>query len=252
MAAASVVNNGPSPVAAAAVDQFQRRVREAAMVLLMEQDQLSLAELLVSLTIQVPPSSTHRQFHDTMRLLSDVDTRGVSFHGDPLLFRDFRRSVCLRVINLLQEQEEAGYYDERMLSEALAHIVLRAAEQAAGLVVVPPDDDETTQQPYYPNGGGSSGAVVVPASAAAVRTLEKQTFHAAGGGSDESVASGGCGITECSICFDEFVDGAQVTVLPCPSRGHRFHPDCIAKWLGISNMCPLCRHELPTLSSVYD
>ncbi|KAG0520036.1 hypothetical protein BDA96_08G038300 [Sorghum bicolor] len=203
------------------------------MVLLMEQDQLSLAELLVSLTIQVPPPSTHRrQFHDAMRLLSDVDTRGVSFHEQ-------------------QQEEEAGY-DERMLSEALARIVLRAAEQAAGLVVVPPDDDETTQQPYYPNGGGSSGAVVVPASAAAVRTLEKQTFHAAGGGSDESVASGGCGITECSICFDEFVDGAQVTVLPCPSRGHRFHPDCIAKWLGISNMCPLCRHELPTLSSLYD
>jgi hypothetical protein len=106
------------------------------------------------------------------------------------------------------------------------------------------DDHDETAQPYRDGGFGA-----VPASSAAVRSLEKQTFRAAGG--SESAAGRGCGITECSICFDEFVNGAQVSVMPCLSRGHKFHPDCIAKWLGISNMCPLCRHELPT-TGAYD
>nr|CAB3490909.1 unnamed protein product [Digitaria exilis] len=58
------------------------------------------------------------------------------------------------------------------------------------------------------------------ASDAAVAGLEKQTFHTGGG-------SGG------------------VSVMPC-FHDHGFHSDCITKWLGRSNMCPLCRHQLPT------
>jgi len=83
-------------------------------------------------------------------------------------------------------------------------------------------------------GGGGFGAV--PAPAAAVARLEKRTFNAGG--------NGGGGITECSICLGCFVDGEEVSVMPCPLRGHEFHPECITKWLGISSTCPLCCHGL--------
>ncbi|KAG2614869.1 hypothetical protein PVAP13_3NG014600 [Panicum virgatum] len=86
--------------------------------------------------------------------------------------------------------------------------------------------------------GGGRGFGAVPASAAAVASLEKQAFHGTEG-------CGGGGESECAICFEDFEDGEEVSVMPC-SHGHEFHPICITKWLGRSNMCPLCRHQLPT------
>ena len=86
--------------------------------------------------------------------------------------------------------------------------------------------------------GGGRGFGAVPASAAAVAGLEKQAFHGTEG-------CGGGGESECAICFEDFEDGEEVSVMPC-SHGHEFHPICITKWLGRSNMCPLCRHQLPT------
>ncbi|KAL6642255.1 hypothetical protein ACP70R_020436 [Stipagrostis hirtigluma subsp. patula] len=83
----------------------------------------------------------------------------------------------------------------------------------------------------YLNGG--LGAVA--ASAAAVAGLEKQTVRCGGGGGGEG----------CAICLVDFEDGEEVSVMPCAS-GHEFHPDCIVEWLARSNMCPLCRHALPT------
>ncbi|KAJ1264726.1 hypothetical protein BS78_08G023000 [Paspalum vaginatum] len=75
-------------------------------------------------------------------------------------------------------------------------------------------------------GGGG-----VPALPAVVAGLEKRTFR---------------GGAECTVCFEEFKDGEEVSVVPC-SGGHEFHTECIAKWLGqYSNVCPLCRHALPT------
>uniref|UniRef100_K3YCD2 RING-type domain-containing protein n=1 Tax=Setaria italica TaxID=4555 RepID=K3YCD2_SETIT len=52
--------------------------------------------------------------------------------------------------------------------------------------------------------------------------------------------------TCCSICLEDFEDAEDISVMPC-SGGHEFHTNCVAKWLGqYSNMCPLCRHALPT------
>lgn len=46
---------------------------------------------------------------------------------------------------------------------------------------------------------------------------------------------------ECSICLTEFqVNGEVERVKEMPCR-HRFHADCIDKWLGIHGTCPLCR-----------
>ncbi|KAB2031625.1 hypothetical protein ES319_D05G317000v1 [Gossypium barbadense] len=49
---------------------------------------------------------------------------------------------------------------------------------------------------------------------------------------------------ECAICLEEFVKGKEVASMPC---GHGYHDGCIAKWLETSHLCPLCRHQMPTL-----
>ncbi|OEL29458.1 hypothetical protein BAE44_0009522 [Dichanthelium oligosanthes] len=98
---------------------------------------------------------------------------------------------------------------------------------------------EEAGEASYPNSG----------SAAVANQLGKQTFRAAGGGNDDgSVDHQSCGgITcACSICLEDFEDGEEIGVVPCWGR-HEFHTNCITKWLGqYSNMCPLCRHALPT------
>ena len=52
----------------------------------------------------------------------------------------------------------------------------------------------------------------------------------------------------CAICFDDYESGAVLRVLPC---GHRFHRQCVDKWLLHpwegqlrSLACPLCNHAL--------
>ncbi|KAK8521180.1 hypothetical protein V6N12_005091 [Hibiscus sabdariffa] len=46
----------------------------------------------------------------------------------------------------------------------------------------------------------------------------------------------------CTVCLDEFSDGAEVTSMPC---GHIYHYDCIVEWLETNHMCPLCRYQMP-------
>ncbi|XP_020572810.1 E3 ubiquitin-protein ligase RNF181 homolog [Phalaenopsis equestris] len=46
---------------------------------------------------------------------------------------------------------------------------------------------------------------------------------------------------ECSVCLDEFGQ-AVVKEMPCK---HRFHGDCIDKWLGLHGTCPVCRYCMP-------
>lgn len=47
---------------------------------------------------------------------------------------------------------------------------------------------------------------------------------------------------ECVICLDEWVIGGIVKEMPCK---HRFHGDCIEKWLKMHGSCPVCRHTMP-------
>ncbi|KAK4792045.1 hypothetical protein SAY86_022480 [Trapa natans] len=44
---------------------------------------------------------------------------------------------------------------------------------------------------------------------------------------------------ECTICLEEWEAGKE---MPC---GHRFHGDCIERWLRIHGSCPVCRFSLP-------
>ena len=47
---------------------------------------------------------------------------------------------------------------------------------------------------------------------------------------------------ECVICLEKFEVGGFAKEVPCK---HRFHGDCIEKWLGIHGTCPVCRHRMP-------
>ena len=46
---------------------------------------------------------------------------------------------------------------------------------------------------------------------------------------------------KCSICLD---DEHPNPLARCPA-GHEFHPECLNRWMLRSNLCPLCRGELP-------
>ncbi|CAN6325817.1 unnamed protein product [Urochloa humidicola] len=192
----------------------QREFDEAIRVLI-EQGHRGLVQRIILVLDQ-------RQLDEAMRVLNDDDGERYGWQAswDPML-GEFRGMLndTVREIRLA--------YDEHVTFRVFHTLVLTVARQTASF-----RDDEPH---YYINGGFGA----VPAPAAAVAGLEKRTFHVG--------AAEGCGdgaVTECSICFEGFVDGGEVSVIPCPSRGHEFHTECIVKWLGISNMCPLCRHVL--------
>ncbi|KAK6139331.1 hypothetical protein DH2020_026923 [Rehmannia glutinosa] len=47
---------------------------------------------------------------------------------------------------------------------------------------------------------------------------------------------------QCVICLEEWVSGEKAREMPCK---HRFHGECIEKWLKIHGSCPVCRYEMP-------
>ncbi|KAM6432255.1 E3 ubiquitin-protein ligase RNF181 [Liasis olivaceus] len=54
---------------------------------------------------------------------------------------------------------------------------------------------------------------------------------------------------KCPVCLLEFEEQERVRKMPCQ---HLFHAGCILPWLGKTNSCPLCRHELPTDDEQYE
>ncbi|KAL5158231.1 RING-H2 finger protein ATL73 [Glycine soja] len=53
----------------------------------------------------------------------------------------------------------------------------------------------------------------------------------------------------CAICLTEFSDGDRIRFLP--NCNHRFHVDCIDKWLLSHSSCPTCRNLLKPTDSVH-
>jgi hypothetical protein len=78
--------------------------------------------------------------------------------------------------------------------------------------------------------GGVGGGGVPPASKAAIAALKEVRTAAEGGDAPPG---------DCAICLDAFDAGKE---MPC---GHRFHGECLERWLGVHGSCPVCRSELP-------
>ncbi|KAB1994215.1 hypothetical protein ES319_D13G084400v1 [Gossypium barbadense] len=47
---------------------------------------------------------------------------------------------------------------------------------------------------------------------------------------------------ECIVCLEEWKPGEVVKEMPCK---HKFHDECIQKWLVIHGSCPVCRYKMP-------
>ncbi|KAF3322958.1 E3 ubiquitin-protein ligase RING1-like protein [Carex littledalei] len=51
---------------------------------------------------------------------------------------------------------------------------------------------------------------------------------------------------ECVVCLEKLFDKEKEEVvvkeMPC---GHRYHGECIEKWLHIHGSCPMCRYNMP-------
>ncbi|XVF03324.1 hypothetical protein REPUB_Repub04eG0251400 [Reevesia pubescens] len=47
---------------------------------------------------------------------------------------------------------------------------------------------------------------------------------------------------ECVVCLEEWKCGEVAKEMPCK---HKFHDECIEKWLGIHGSCPVCRYKMP-------
>lgn len=43
---------------------------------------------------------------------------------------------------------------------------------------------------------------------------------------------------ECSICLENFLEGAALVCLPC---GHKYHQCCLYPWVRACGDCPYCR-----------
>ncbi|CAL9129384.1 Zinc finger, C3HC4 type (RING finger) [Musa troglodytarum] len=54
---------------------------------------------------------------------------------------------------------------------------------------------------------------------------------------------------QCIICRLEFEDGDSLVLLSCK---HKYHPDCINKWLQINKACPMCNTEVSTSENKQD
>ncbi|KAM0671957.1 hypothetical protein CWI42_041050 [Ordospora colligata] len=53
----------------------------------------------------------------------------------------------------------------------------------------------------------------------------------------------------CTICFDNYVPGTKLKLLPC---GHHFHQECIDEWLDLKDTCPLCKKNINLLYDLID
>ncbi|CAL4911615.1 unnamed protein product [Urochloa decumbens] len=125
---------------------------------------------------------------------------------------------------LADAEDDEGVLDLEWVYQAVADGRLLVQITPASWLL----DDES-----YDGGGGSRG---VPASSAAVASLKKLQYQQDLGDDHHS---------ECPICLQDYAPGDELSVMPC-TYGHRYHQGCLAAWLERDNVCPLCRHALPT------
>ncbi|XP_058180167.1 uncharacterized protein LOC131298708 [Rhododendron vialii] len=60
------------------------------------------------------------------------------------------------------------------------------------------------------------------------------------------VHDGGWGSMDwCAICLEDVGCAGKVAQMPC---SHVYHGDCIIEWLKMSDLCPLCRYQMPAFN----
>eukprot|EP00035_Acanthoeca_spectabilis_P005192 m.111033 g.111033 ORF g.111033 m.111033 type:complete len:1140 (-) comp12910_c0_seq1:82-3501(-) len=54
-------------------------------------------------------------------------------------------------------------------------------------------------------------------------------------------------VTErCAVCMGEYEENEVVVTTPCTPIPHRYHEECLKKWLATSTACPVCNNHFPT------
>ncbi|XP_010258564.1 PREDICTED: RING-H2 finger protein ATL20-like [Nelumbo nucifera] len=94
------------------------------------------------------------------------------------------------------------------------------------------EDEQVAEAVSWESTEASSEHIsVVPASLASIDALPTHRF----GNGESNIC--------CGVCLEVFSLNEQVKEMPC---SHVFHRECIVRWLLQRNVCPLCRHEMPT------
>ncbi|XVE54824.1 hypothetical protein DITRI_Ditri03aG0113700 [Diplodiscus trichospermus] len=90
-------------------------------------------------------------------------------------------------------------------------------------------------------------AVVSDENVGSAESLDAQVFRlmAASKRAVESLekVEGNFTVQQCVICLEEILEGLKGRRMPC---SHVYHQECIFSWLEKSNLCPLCRFQMPT------
>ncbi|CAN6374079.1 unnamed protein product [Urochloa humidicola] len=133
---------------------------------------------------------------------------------------------AMRVIEMINPGS-IGYIDEMIEF----HTRLRVLEDDGILELVYQaaiDDGRLSGAPELDQPDSGFGGI--PACVEVVAGLEKHKYNGSGGDN------------ECPICMMDYTIDEVQSVMPCK---HRFHQKCLARWLALSHLCPLCRHVLP-------
>ena len=72
--------------------------------------------------------------------------------------------------------------------------------------------------------------------AAEIQRMPTRVVGAGGAASDGEEEA-----PSCAICLEDFGAGQVARTLPCC---HRFHRDCVDRWLKSKACCPICQRKL--------
>ncbi|MQM21732.1 hypothetical protein Taro_054777 [Colocasia esculenta] len=151
--------------------------------------------------------------------------------GDPLVF--FPILVGIMGLSRDGEGDASSVADRIVLVNPLTQemVVLRSGGGGSGLTGL-------MQGMLAMEGGALGPPPASKASMEAMRAVERPTGEGKG---EEEV--------KCVVCLDELWAASEgesivgvVKEMPCR---HRFHGDCIEKWLGMHGSCPVCRYRMP-------
>ncbi|CAF2097360.1 hypothetical protein BRARA_E01491 [Brassica rapa] len=101
------------------------------------------------------------------------------------------------------------------------------------------DDDAQMLEAAQLSFDETSNITPRPVSKLVVESLTRRTYMT----KTEKEENNKIDVEGCTICLQEFSNGATVVTLPC---AHDFDDECIVKWFEINILCPVCRFELPS------